>query len=65
MFKLIELPKVEEELIVLMVELVHICHLNAMFKCGLQRRLPMLKRKEKENKLQKEKSQLVKNDKNI
>ena len=35
MFKQIELLKEEEEHIELMVELVHIFHLNAMLKCGL------------------------------
>lgn len=62
MFKLIELLRVEEELIVLMVESVHICHLNVMFKCGQLKKLQPLKKKERVVKLQKEKSQLVKND---
>jgi hypothetical protein len=63
-FKLIELPKVEEELIELMVELAHIFHLNAMSKCGQLRKLLMSKSKEKPNKLLKEKSQLDKNEHN-
>ena len=62
MYKLTELPKVEEELTELMVVLVHIYHLNAMLKCGQHRKHRMSKNKEKQNKLQKEKCQLGKND---
>ena len=62
MYKLTELPKVEEELTELMVVLVHIYHLNAMLKCGLLKNNKMLKKREKQNKLLKEKFQLDKNE---
>jgi|688.fasta_scaffold653872_1 hypothetical protein len=62
MFKLIELLKVEEELIEHMVELVLIFHLNVMSKCGLLKNHKMLENKEKLNKLLKVKFQLDKND---
>ena len=58
MFKLIELLKVEEEHIELMVELDHIFHLKLIFKCLLLKDKLMLKDKEKLDKLLKEKFQL-------
>jgi hypothetical protein len=57
MFRLTELLKEEEEHIELMVELVHICHAKPMFKFGPLKRQLMLKRKEKLDKLLKEKFQ--------
>ena len=62
MFKLTELLKEEEELIEHMVELVHIFHLNAMFRCGLPKKQSMLENKGRENKLLKERLQLEKDD---
>jgi hypothetical protein len=61
-YKLIELLKVEEEHIELMVELVHIFHAKLMFKCSPLKEQLMLKDKEKPDKLPKEKSQLDNND---
>jgi hypothetical protein len=61
-FKLTELLKEEEEHIELMVELALIYHLNAMLKCGLLKNNKMLKKREKQNKLLKEKFQLDKNE---
>jgi hypothetical protein len=62
MFKQIELLREEEEHIELMVELVHIFHLNAMLKCGLLKNKLMLRSKVKVNKLPKVKFQLDKNE---
>lgn len=57
-----ELLKEEEEHTELTVELVLTFLLNAMLKCGPLKRLKMSKKKEKPNKLPKEKFQLEKND---
>ena len=62
MFKLTELPKEEEEHTEPMVESALIFLPNAMLKCGQLKKFKMLKKKEKPNKLLKEKFQLEKND---
>lgn len=59
MFQQIELLKEEEERIELMVELDHIYHLKLIFKCGLLKKLLMLKEKGNQDKLQKERFQLA------
>lgn len=62
MFRPIEPLREEEELIELMVELVHIFLRNAISKCGQLKKHLMLERKEKPDKLPREKSLLGKND---
>ena len=58
MSKLTELLREEEELIELMVELVHIFHAKLTSKCGLLKKQLMLKNKVNLDKSQKEKFQL-------
>jgi|688.fasta_scaffold315916_1 hypothetical protein len=64
-FKSIELPKEEDVPIELMVVLAHISHLKPMFKSSPLKRLLMLKRKEKLDKLPKERSLSDNNDGSI